>query len=130
MRPTEWDRERIAAFLAERRQATVERRAEHAATARCIGCGGALGVVRKVTKKFCSKACRVRHYDPRRGPRKRDLDRAARRAEWAKRPCDLCGRPLGPVRSTWKRFCSRDCYEKASAPKRGVLIEPRARRRA
>jgi hypothetical protein len=44
--------------------------------------------------------------------------------------CDFCGKPIGDFKRITKRYCSDYCCKEAHRERRGVSIEPRARRAA
>jgi hypothetical protein len=91
-----------------------------AAAVKCARCGTPVPLKSNFGRKFCSEFCGDQFFLA--------LYRARTRAMLPDKKCDLCGHMFAP-RTRTNRFCTNACRAKAYEYKRGVLIEPSARRR-
>lgn len=71
---------------------------------RCAHCGAVMGDVVHLRREYCSAKCYNDHYHA--------MEREARQAEKAGRPCVVCGEPIPVERRADATHCSMTCFRR------------------
>jgi predicted nucleic acid-binding Zn ribbon protein len=87
-----------------------------AADRHCAVCGKSIPLERTMKAGYCGRSCYRFAMNLNKYP-------------WLWKRCDYCGREF-QTKYKLQRFCRERCQQEASKERRGVLIEPRARRQA